>query len=152
MKNFIASIRAGKLVNDNLNIIHGYNAAVLAQLGNASYQLGKKMSTDEIKERLSTDKAGLETFENFVANLEANTIDLKAEQVTVGPSLGFDPQTEKFTGEFAAEAEQAAGRPVCGGLRAAESRLIHRHPSRRGGRKAPRFLCPRRLFSEKRNL
>jgi len=106
MKNFIASIRAGKLVNDNLNIIHGYNAAVLAQLGNVSYQLGKKMSNDEIKERLSTDKAGLETFENFVANLEANTIDLKAEQVVMGPSLGFDPQTEKFTGEFAAEANK----------------------------------------------
>jgi hypothetical protein len=106
MKNFIASIRAGKLVNENLHISHGYNAAVLAQLGNVSYQLGKKMSNDEIKERLSSDKAGLETFENFVANLEANTIDLKAEQVTVGPTLGFDPQTEKFTGEFAAEANK----------------------------------------------
>ena len=106
MKNFITSIREGKLISENLHINQGYQAAVLAHLGNASYRLGKKMSNDEIKERLSNNKAGLETFENFVANLEANTIDLKAEQITVGPWLDFDPKTEKFTGEFAAEANK----------------------------------------------
>ena len=106
MQNFIDSIRAGKLVNDNLHVSHGYHAACLAHMANASFRLGKKLSTAEIKERLSNDKVGLETFEHFVANLEANKLDLSVDQITVGPWLDFDPQTEKFTGEFAAEANK----------------------------------------------
>jgi predicted dehydrogenase len=106
MKNFIDSIRAGKLVNDNLHVSHGYHAACMAHLANISFRLGKQISTDEIKERLSNDKSGLETLNHFIANLEANKIDLNADKIIAGPWLDFDPQTEKFTGEFAAEANK----------------------------------------------
>ena len=108
MKNFINSVLAGKLVNTNLHVSHGYHAAALAQLANISFRLGKQMSNDQIKERLAGDKDGLETFADFVANLEANKIDLGKEQVAVGPWLSFDPVSEKFTGEFAEEANKLA--------------------------------------------
>lgn len=108
MKNFIASVREGKIIKDVLHITHGYHAAVLAQMANISYRLGKAMSNDEIKERLATDKAGLETFADFVANLEANKVDLAAEKCSVGPWLDFDPVSEKFVGEFAEEANKLA--------------------------------------------
>ncbi len=104
MLNFINSIRAGKLVNENLHVAHGYHAACLAQLANISFRLGKQVSTAEVKERLSNDKTGLETFEHFVANIEANKVDLATDKITAGPWLDFDPVSEKFTGEFAAEA------------------------------------------------
>ena len=60
----------------------------------------------EIKERLSGSKAALETFADFAANLEANKIDINSDLASVGPWLDFDPVTEKFTGEFAEEANK----------------------------------------------
>ena len=66
------------------------------------------MSVDEVKERLKNDKAGLETLGHFVQNLEDNKIDLNVNKISAGPWLDFDPVTEKFTGEFAAEANKLA--------------------------------------------
>lgn len=108
MKNFIDSVRAGKLVNENLHISHGYGAAVLSQMANLSYRLGKQLSNDEIKERLANDKAGQETYADFLANLEANQIDTNTEKCNAGPWLAFDAKTGKFTGEFAEEANKLA--------------------------------------------
>ena len=108
MKNFIDSVRAGKLTKDVLNVAHGHHAAALAHMANVSYRLGKKVSNDEIKERLSTNKAALETFDHFVQNLADNQIDVKTDLAACGPMLEFDPVTEKFIGEFAEEANKLA--------------------------------------------
>lgn len=108
MKNFIDSVREGKLINSNLHVSHGFHAAALAQMSNISYRLGKQISNGELKERLANDKAGQETLADFIANLEANQIDLSAEKISAGPWLDFDPVSEKFTGEFAAEANKLA--------------------------------------------
>ncbi len=104
MKNFIDSIRAGKLVKDELHIRHGHYAACLSHLANLSYRLGKQMKAAEIIERLQGDKPGQELFAEFQKNLAANSIDLAAQPITAGPWLDFDPITNRFTGEFAAEA------------------------------------------------
>jgi hypothetical protein len=108
MLNFINSVRAGKLINPNLHVSHGFHAASLAHLGNISYRLGKAVSVDEVKERLKNDKAGLETLEHFVQNLVDNKIDLNVDKISAGPWLEFDPVSEKFTGEFAEEANKLA--------------------------------------------
>ncbi len=108
MLNFINSVRAGKLVNPNLHVSHGFHAASLAHLANISYRLGKATSVDEVKERLKNNKDGLETFEHFVQNLVDNKIDLNVDKISAGPWLDFDPVSEKFTGEFAAEANKLA--------------------------------------------
>lgn len=108
MQNFIDSVRAGKLINSNLHVSHGFQAAALAHMSNISYRLGKQMSNAELKERLANDKAGQETLADFIANLEANQIDLGTEKISAGPWLDFDPASEKFTGEFAAEANKLA--------------------------------------------
>ncbi len=108
MLNFINSARAGKLTKDVLHVSHGYHAASLAHLANISYRLGKQISNDEIKERLSTSKAAQVTFEHFVQNLVDNKIDMKAEMASVGPWLEFDPKSETFVGEFAEEANKMA--------------------------------------------
>lgn len=108
MLNFINSVRAGKLINPNLHVSHGFHAASLAHLANISYRLGKATSVDEVRERIKTDKAGLETYEHFVQNLVDNKIDLNVDKINAGPWLEFDPVAEKFTGEFAAEANALA--------------------------------------------
>lgn len=108
MLNFINSVRAGKLINSNLHVAHGFHAASLAHLANISYRLGKAVSVDEVRERLKNDKAGLETFEHFVQNLVDNKIDLNVDKISAGPWLDFDPVAEKFIGEFAEEANKLA--------------------------------------------
>ena len=108
MLNFINSVRAGKLVNSNLHVSHGFHAASLAHLANISYRLGKAANVAEVQERLKNDKAGLETLEHFVKNLEDNKIDLNVDKISAGPWLEFDPVSEKFTGEFADEANKLA--------------------------------------------
>jgi hypothetical protein len=101
-------VRAGKLVNSNLHVSHGFHAASLAHLANINYRLGKATSVDEVKERLKNDKAGIETFEHFVQNLVDNKIDLNVDKINAGPWLEFDPVSEKFIGEFAEEANKLA--------------------------------------------
>ena len=108
MLNFINSVRAGKLINQNLNVVQGFHAASLAHLANISYRLGKAVSVNEVKERLKNDAAGLETFDHFVKNLEDNKLDLNVDKISAGPWLEFDPVSEKFIGEFADEANKLA--------------------------------------------
>jgi hypothetical protein len=108
MKNFIDSVRAGKYTKDVLHIRHGHAAACLSHMANVSYRLGKKLSTGEVKERLSASKAAQDTLADFFANLEANQIDLSKDLPAAGPWLEFDPASEKFVGEFADEANKIA--------------------------------------------
>lgn len=108
MLNFINSVRAGKLINPNLHVAHGFHAASLAHMANIAYRLGKATSVEEVKERLKNDKAGLETFEHFAQNLVDNKIDLNVDKIHAGPWLEFDPVAEKFVGEFADEANKLA--------------------------------------------
>ena len=104
--NWIKSIREGKAVSTNLSILNGHLSAALAHLANTSYRLGKKLNPNEVRERLQGDAEALATLEEFEANLLANRIDVKADLAVVGPWLTLDPATEKFTGEFAAEANK----------------------------------------------
>ena len=76
MPNFIASIKAGKLVNPNLHVSNGFHAACLAHLANISYRVGKKAKPAEIEERLQGDKFASATFENFAQNLADDKIDI----------------------------------------------------------------------------
>lgn len=109
LPNFIASVKAGKLVNPNLHISHGVHAASLAALANISYRVGKKASPDEIKERLKGDKFAMATFDNFLQNLTDNQIDIAKDQALLGPWLSLNPDTLKFEGPFAEEANKIAG-------------------------------------------
>jgi predicted dehydrogenase len=106
MKNFINSVREGKLVNENCHIAHGYHAAALAHMANISFRVGTKKTPDEIREMLKTNADASATYDNFQANLEANKIDLAKEPTIVGPWLNFDPVAERFTGDFAEEANK----------------------------------------------
>jgi predicted dehydrogenase len=108
MSNFILSVREGKIIKDELHVAHGHHAAALAHLANISYRLGKQLSFDEVRERLSGSAAAQETMADFIANLEANQIDVSKDMPVAGPWLEFDPVSEKFVGEFADEANKLA--------------------------------------------
>lgn len=105
-ENWLQSIRDEKQKTDNLSILNGHLSSSLAHLANISYRIGKKMKPEEVRERLKGDNAALETLHDFDANLAANKIDVAVENATVGPWVQFDPETERFSGEFAEEANK----------------------------------------------
>ena len=105
-RKWLDAIVAGKYLSDNQTVLQGHLSATLAHMANTSFRLGKKMSSAEVRERLQGNADALETLEDFDANLRANKIDVNAEQATVGPWLTFDPASERFTGDFAEEANK----------------------------------------------
>ncbi|MFZ4763972.1 MAG: Gfo/Idh/MocA family protein [Roseimicrobium sp.] len=105
-KNWVEAMRSGKLVSENQSLLQGHLSASLSHLANLSWHLGRKLGTNEVRERLQGDSEALATLEDFEQNLRANRIDPVIEQPVVGPWLSFDPSTERFTGEFADEANK----------------------------------------------
>jgi hypothetical protein len=99
-------MREGKLVSPNQSVLQGHYSACLAHLANMSWRLGRTLNPDEVRERLQGDKEALETLADFEENLRANKIDPGVDQPVVGPWLTMDPKTERFTGEFAEEANK----------------------------------------------
>jgi predicted dehydrogenase len=104
--NWIKAIREGNYLSANQQVIEGHYSAVLAHLANTSWRLGKELPAGELAERLKGDDETLATLEDFRSNLSANQIDMEKDLAVVGPTLQFDPVTERFVGEFAKEANQ----------------------------------------------
>jgi predicted dehydrogenase len=84
----------------------GHLSASLVHLGNASYRVGKRSDVNEIYARIRGRKCLEDSFDRFRNHLFANRIDREKEDVVLGPMLSFDAESERFTGEFAEEANQ----------------------------------------------
>jgi predicted dehydrogenase len=104
LQNWVDAIVAGKLISPDQHIAEGHLSAALVHIANVSFRLGKALPSGQIQERLQGDSDALSTLQDFQTNLEANRIDLAVTPAQVGPWLDFDPTTERFTGEFAIEA------------------------------------------------
>jgi predicted dehydrogenase len=106
--NFIQAVRSrrtGDLVSD---MLQGHLSAVLVHLGNISYRVGATLPDHEIAERIAGNRELSAAYQRFQAHLLANGVDLEKTPVTLGAMLTFDPDTERFVGEFS----QAANRLV----------------------------------------
>jgi predicted dehydrogenase len=99
--NFVTAVRSRKSTDLNADILEGHLSSALCHTGNISYRLGTKVSWADAAKQLdsvkTTDNAK-ETFERTMAHLQANKVDLAAEQVQFGATLVCDPKTETFPG------------------------------------------------------
>ncbi|HEY5910160.1 MAG TPA: Gfo/Idh/MocA family oxidoreductase [Verrucomicrobiae bacterium] len=103
----VRSRRAGDLQGD---ILQGHLSAALVHMANISYRLGKSAPAEEIKDRISAHRELANAYDRFRDHLSANGIDVKKTPATLGALLTMDPATERFTGEFSAEANQLVSR------------------------------------------
>ena len=97
--NFIKAVRSRKRTDLNADILGGHLSAGLCHLGNISYLLGQKASTDEIANQLqqrTLHDDSADTLERTCEHLKANNVDLTKTQLTLGPWLKLDPKTERF--------------------------------------------------------
>ena len=108
--NFIQAVRsrrAGDLVSD---MLQGHLSAALVHLGNISHRVGKTMPDGEIRQRIAGNRELSAAYQRFQAHLLANGVDLDKTPATLGAMLTFDPDTERFVGEFSEPANQLVSR------------------------------------------
>jgi len=101
--NFIQCVRSRQRNELEADILEAHYSSALCHLGNISYRLGATASVDSIKKAFGDDPI----VQKAVADVMKNTTDalpeLKEPQWTLGPTLAFDPNTEKFVGNAAAD-------------------------------------------------
>jgi predicted dehydrogenase len=107
-ENFIQAVRSRKVSDLNADVLEGHLSSALCQMGNVSYRLGKEATRPKIVERLEGNKDFGESFERFQEHLLVNGVDVRQTPRVLGPWLTMDPKTERFTGEFAEEANVLA--------------------------------------------
>lgn len=103
-ENFISACRSRKHTDLHADILEGYLSSSLCHTGNISYRLGAKKTPDEIREKLKTNNAALETLGRMEEHLKANNVDLSTDKLTLGEFLTMDTKAERFTNSREADA------------------------------------------------
>jgi predicted dehydrogenase len=105
-ENFIQAVRSRKVSDLNADVLEGHLSAALCHMGNISQRLGKQATREDILERFQGKAALGESFDRLQEHLLVNGVDIQQTPRILGPWLTMDPQTERFTGDFAAEANK----------------------------------------------
>ncbi len=102
---FVNACRAGKPEMANGGVLDAHYGCVLGHLMNNSYRLGKKVPFNARAGRFGDNEKAAGHFMKL-HEIMKNGVGLPEDKAhyTVGPWLTFDPKTEKFTGDHAAEA------------------------------------------------
>lgn len=107
---FIAAVRSRKPEDNNASAEVAHYSAALCHLANISYRLGEKVVYDKVGGSIGKNAQVKEAFEKLAANSSAVGIPLDKQIYNVGPTLTFDPATERFTGDKAEAANALVGR------------------------------------------
>ena len=102
--NFVEAVKNNKPGELNADIEEGHLSSALCHLGNISYRLGTDKPVDEAAQALSGNDVAMETLERTKQHLKENNVDLSKTNVRVGERLKFDPKTETFAENSAANA------------------------------------------------
>lgn len=107
--NFLDAVVAGDPSMLNADAKCGHLSAGLSHIGNISYYLGEenKVSVADLKERVKQIKSlddNVATLERIVEKTEKYGVDLERTPFSIGPLLTFDPKSETFVDNDAANA------------------------------------------------
>lgn len=106
--NFIDACVSRNAEELNADALEGHLSAAISHLGNISYYLGEenKVSPRELSEAVAKFNGGdnhQATLERTLVHLRDNGVDLDKYPVSLGASLQFDSDAEKFIGNPAAD-------------------------------------------------
>jgi predicted dehydrogenase len=113
-ENFLAAVKTNDAKHLNADATQGHLSAALCHLGNISYQVGKPAKFGATEEPFGNQTAANDSFARFAAHLAVNGVDIQSENYTMGPSLQFDTETERFVGPHSSEANKLVTRPYRG--------------------------------------
>ena len=104
--NFIEAVRSRKQHDLVADILDGHQTVALIHMANISYRLGKAAPAGEMRERIAGKRELTAAFDRFRGHLRANDVDV--DKMIGGPMLTMDPASERFTGDYGAEANKLA--------------------------------------------
>ena len=96
--NFIAAVRSRKVSDLNCDIAEGHLSTALCHQGNISHRVG--FTGPIIYDSFGPGVKG-DAYDRMLSHLAANGVDTGASKITYGPSLEFDTDSARFTGEHA---------------------------------------------------
>lgn len=104
---FIAAIRASDPSMANGDVLTAHRSCTLGHLMNNSYRLGDKVPFNKQAGSFGDNTDAAEHFETL-HEIMADGVGIPEDghHYTVGPTLHFDPQSERFTGEHAEQANR----------------------------------------------
>jgi hypothetical protein len=109
-QNFINVMRSRKTENLYTDALDGHLSCGLLHMANISYRIGKETPPGKIRESIRGNRVFAKAFDRIAAHLDANGVDLRKTPAALGPMLEFDPETERFTGQFSREANMLVSR------------------------------------------
>ena len=101
-ENFISCVRSRKRQDLYADILEAHLSSALCHLGNISYRMGSEVSFGEDIEALGDCKIVSDSAKTILANTKAIGVDPARSTYRLGPKLLFNPQTEKFVDNQAA--------------------------------------------------
>lgn len=108
--NFLDAVRSRNSAGLAAEAAVGHASAACCHMGNISHRLGKQSSPQAIQERMRSNPEWADAFERCRENLRENGVDLGATPAVLGPWVSYDASEERFTGEFAEEANRLSRR------------------------------------------
>ncbi|MDZ4849377.1 MAG: Gfo/Idh/MocA family oxidoreductase [Pirellulaceae bacterium] len=107
MGNFVDACLSREAKGLNADAMTGHLSAAVSHLGNISYYLGEtnRVTPSDLAKSLSGIKSlddNGETLKRTLDHLNANGVDIDAAVISLGPQLAFDPNSERFTNNDAA--------------------------------------------------
>ncbi len=108
--NFIKAVRSRKVSDLNADCEVTHLSSALCHMGNVSYRVGEEKGADEVAAAVKDTSEMKDSYGRMMAHLEANEVDLKKAGITLGASLRFNPEEERFTGSLSQRANRLAAR------------------------------------------
>src|SRR5262249_8119233 len=85
-------------------ILEGHLSSALCHLGNISYRLGALQPFNKKTEAFGDDKDAYEAFARMEEHVKENKVPLDSASYHLGPKLAFNPRSETFVANTAADA------------------------------------------------
>jgi hypothetical protein len=99
---YLKALRSRKLSWHEGEAEAGHIASAMCHLANISYRMGKKVPFNSSTQAFGDDRAAAASLLRLEQHLCANGLALEDTEYTLGAALQFDPKSEKFVGNDAA--------------------------------------------------
>lgn len=99
--NFINAVRSRRAADLHANALEGHLSSALCHMGNISHRLGSGISKEQLKEQCNAEGLRSEVFGRLLEHALVHERDFAERKMILGPSLEFDPASERFKGPLA---------------------------------------------------
>ncbi|MHC4173147.1 MAG: Gfo/Idh/MocA family protein [Planctomycetota bacterium] len=102
-ENFISCVRSRRQQDLYADILEAHLSSALCHLGSISYRMGSEVPFDEDTTVLGDDEIVSDSMMAVLENTKAIGVDPATSTYRLGPKLEFNPETERFVDNLAAD-------------------------------------------------